>query len=111
MTILKEKLRCRYSGKNSEQFWKKINNLPEAKKDEIYLAAVILQNTEGSVLKALNNINQEELKPCPFCGKADYLKIEREELKYYIKCNKCDIRGPYGESAKAAMYVWNERLS
>jgi endonuclease III-like uncharacterized protein len=103
MTILKEKLRCRYSGKNSEQFWKKINNLPESKKDEIYLAAVILQNTEDSVLKALNNAIQENSRrPCPFCGNTDLI-VSCVDKKIFIWCRKCESR------FETTFEIWNKR--
>src|SRR6056297_3184953 len=42
-----------YSGIKSIRFWDRINNLPGPKKDELYLAAVILQNTDKNVLQVL----------------------------------------------------------
>src|SRR6056297_1649701 len=40
-----------YSGEKSIRFWEKINGLPETERSEIYLSAVILQNTERRVLQ------------------------------------------------------------
>src|SRR6056297_339706 len=49
-----------YSGIKSIRFWNEIQNLPESERDELYLAAVILQNTEKSVLQVLNNFLLEQ---------------------------------------------------
>ena len=109
-----------YSGIKSIRFWDRINNLPGTQRDELYLAAVILQNTEQSVLQLLNDFLLEEKRiysaqtghtafnPCPFCGTANEVQIIKED-SYFICCKNCDIRGPKEQTAEDAVYAWNER--
>jgi len=45
-----------YSGPNSEEFWNRVNALPECgplTRGELYTAGVLLQNMEGTVLNWL----------------------------------------------------------
>jgi len=109
----------RYFGEKSIRFWEKINGLPETERSEIYLSAVILQNTEKRVLQTLNEFlleqkriysSQTACKPCPFCGKADQAQIIKED-SYFICCKNCDIRGPKEQTAEDAVDAWNERGS
>lgn len=39
-----------YSGEGSEQFWKRVNALPEKVRWELYACGVLLQETESRVL-------------------------------------------------------------
>ena len=110
-----------YSGIKSIRFWNEIQNLPESERDELYLAAVILQNTEQSVLQVLNNFLLEQKKiyssqigytafnTCPFCNTADHVKLIKENSDFFVWCKQCDIRGPKKQTAEDAVEAWNER--
>jgi hypothetical protein len=47
------KLKPHYSGKLSDEFWKKVNSLKEPVRSELYAAGVLLQNMEHTVLSWL----------------------------------------------------------
>ena len=73
-----------------------------------------------------------ELKPCPWCGRADQLELYRPmqtaaSNHMVVRCNRCGISGPRGEDAMArdertrrrvrgidaeasAAQAWNHRL-
>ena len=50
-----KKLRLRYSGSLSKEFWGKINKTKGKKHELYYWAGVLLQGIEGEVLRLLNN--------------------------------------------------------
>ena len=49
-------MKPKYSGPKSRKFWKRINELPTRKRDEAYSLGVVLQETEGTVLRLLKNL-------------------------------------------------------
>lgn len=70
------------------------------------------------------NIEDKELKPCPFCG-YDKLKLDQKmrgsNITYSVRCNRCHARGgsrgasiySYEEQNKAqneAIRKWNKRM-
>lgn len=53
-------------------------------------------------------MNNEELKPCPFCGGEAHLLIFN--AKSYVKCGRCEIETPHKYwSEEEAIAVWNRR--
>ena len=48
-----KKLRCKYSGKDSQRFWDTIN-ASKKHKGELYSLGCVLQNLEDFVLKRIN---------------------------------------------------------
>lgn len=59
------------------------------------------------------NKNQEELKPCPFCGSKD-LKIRVYHnvsgAVYLVHCYRCGANGPdYCDNKHSAINAWNKR--
>ena len=53
MKIKYRKLKCKYSGEDSHQFWKTIN-ASKKKHGELYSLGCVLQNLEDFVLKRIN---------------------------------------------------------
>lgn len=57
-------------------------------------------------------MNQEELKPCPFCGSRDIEIHENKEGGFlyciYILCLCCLARGPSTWEESVAIKKWNE---
>ena len=54
----------------------------------------------------------DELKPCPFCGNADIVKMigVRDERGHSMMCGKCGVRqGCNGSSMDQAIAAWNTR--
>lgn len=57
----------------------------------------------------------EELKPCPFCGRSTYLAVkEFEDADYvpskylaWVNCNNCFAHGPEKGTREAAIEAWN----
>lgn len=54
------------------------------------------------------------MKPCPFCGEKEKLKIKRYPLTtcdfiFTIKCKACGAEGPASNSDKDAELEWNVR--
>lgn len=53
------------------------------------------------------------LKPCPFCKSSgvslydDYAGLNRR--KWYVRCYKCEARGPTTDDAQGAKDAWNAR--
>ena len=54
-----------------------------------------------------------ELKPCPFCGKMDYLTaqaINGGKWEPFVECNKCgSCSAPYN-TQEEAIEAWNRRV-
>lgn len=58
-----KKIKERYSGDKSKNFWKTINNLKiDGNHQELYSLGVALQNFEGYVLRQLENAIDDEKK-------------------------------------------------
>jgi len=57
-----KKLKCKYSGDESVEFWNRVNSLPDAEQQEMYLAGVLLQDMEEKILKILNEYLEENKK-------------------------------------------------
>jgi len=53
---------------------------------------------------------EEQPKPCPFCGSRDYISGVKDRLgSWYVSCVTCDARGPLGKDKKGATKAWNKR--
>lgn len=48
-------IKCKYSGKESIEFWDRVNALKDSDQQELYSLGVALQNLEGQVLNQLEN--------------------------------------------------------
>ncbi len=59
--MAKRKFKPQYSGERSKRFWKIVNSLPEAEKQEMYFAGCLIQNMEELILKILNEYITEFL--------------------------------------------------
>ena len=59
-----------------------------------------------------NTMNNEKLKPCPFCGgEAKVLGTKYEGGDYYIVCERCRVRvGSYSNPVEA-IEAWNKRAN
>ena len=59
--------------------------------------------------------NEEELKPCPFCGDINKLIIEEdegvEEERFYVHCWICGALGPACNSKEGARDSWDTSFS
>lgn len=56
-------------------------------------------------------MNNEDLKPCPFCGgKAKVLGTKYEDGEYYIVCEKCRVRMGSYSNPEDAIADWNRRV-
>jgi hypothetical protein len=51
---------------------------------------------------------ETKLLPCPFCGGDG--KIDEDDTAYFIRCGRCEARGPRMLTARAAEMVWNEKV-
>ncbi len=55
----------------------------------------------------------EELKPCPFCGRDDSISIDKyqygDEWWHFVECEECMAKGPVGKTEQDAADAWNER--
>lgn len=58
-----------YSGKISEEFWRRINALPDAQRGEAYALGVVLQNVESDVLRMISSleaaVREKASRPIP----------------------------------------------
>jgi Lar family restriction alleviation protein len=54
-------------------------------------------------------MDELKINPCPYCGEStDLLNWKTSpEYKTRICCDKCGAIGPYGESRKEAVRLWN----
>jgi Lar family restriction alleviation protein len=52
-------------------------------------------------------MTDEQLAPCPFCGSAPELLLERQEV--FISCPECDVCAPVMPRAEA-IAAWNRRV-
>lgn len=50
-----------------------------------------------------------ELLPCPFCGSADRLKIEADDVSAWVACAGCIAQGPMYDERDDAIRFWNLR--
>jgi hypothetical protein len=50
-----------YSGDNSQDFWKRVNALPDDERWQLYTAGVLLQNMEGTIVRWLNQAESAAL--------------------------------------------------
>ena len=57
---------------------------------------------------------EEELKPCPFCGRTNTERAEAENSKdetlWYIECQWCGASSGAGYTKKEAGTLWNDRV-
>ena len=55
-----------------------------------------------------------DLKPCPFCGKAERLEVDTAEwfgqyAGWRVKCDSCESYGPNLDGKDLAIDAWNTR--
>ncbi|MBQ8697391.1 MAG: Lar family restriction alleviation protein [Schwartzia sp.] len=57
----------------------------------------------------------EELKPCPFCGRDCSVHIDKYQCNgewwHFAECEECMAKGPVGKTEQDAADAWNERAS
>lgn len=55
----------------------------------------------------------EQLKPCPFCGETENLKIKRDSqlapCNHWVMCYECCSRGGSENTRGKAIAAWNKR--
>lgn len=82
--------KTQYSGENSKEFWKAINNLPENKWDEAYSLGCVLQNIEEQILKMINQALEGDTTECPTCQKGI---VKERPIDFYKNrtgvCSNC----------------------
>lgn len=62
-------------------------------------------------------MNEFKLKPCPFCGSADVLPVNKRVRRHrrtaysywYVFCRKCKRKGGLASSVLEAREIWNRR--
>lgn len=71
-------------------------------------------DTISSLIKWLYEEYKPIIKPCPFCGKTDTIKIKKEENQYVICCSVhkggCGSSSGYYNSEIEAIDKWNQRV-
>ena len=55
-------------------------------------------------------MENEELKPCPFCGGKAYIEKNRYKYAYWIKCYDCRVETEAYDYVEEAINVWNRRI-
>lgn len=50
----------------------------------------------------------EYLKPCPYCGRSDYLSLSRINGLWYVVCGVCYMQGSQWADKLRAVKTWNE---
>jgi endodeoxyribonuclease RalR len=53
-------------------------------------------------------MNQEAIKPCPFCG-CSATRLKAIGSNYRVCCCGCETRSGFAESMKEAIQRWNKR--
>lgn len=69
------------------------------------------------IRQKINNsmITEQQLKPCPFCGKFEFPKLIHEVEStaagptYSIYCSHCFAKGPRNININEAIKEWNNR--
>lgn len=56
----------------------------------------------------LDWLDEENLKPCPFCGE-DKARILGKPGYYIVECKECGAQARLRETKKAAVDAWNRR--
>lgn len=52
----------------------------------------------------------DELKPCPFCGSDEDIRVVSEYSEaFYVYCLTCTSCGPSGATSQEAIEAWNRR--
>ncbi|MEO1700265.1 MAG: Lar family restriction alleviation protein [Planctomycetota bacterium] len=52
---------------------------------------------------------EQNLKPCPFCGDTYYLVVDDHPGAASVLCDACDVEGPMRQSKTEAVTAWNRR--
>lgn len=51
-----------------------------------------------------------DLRPCPFCGEVDPLRMLGYGGRYFIQCGCCQTSGPDGNDNESALVQWQNRV-
>ena len=53
----------------------------------------------------------DELKPCPFCGKREFISVVRSlnGVVAWVDCTNCGCYGPAKNTEAEAIAAWNRR--
>lgn len=54
-------------------------------------------------------MSDDQLKPCPFCRKMDFLEVEKEGEYYFVRCDWDSSQGPQRLNEEDCMVSWNDR--
>ena len=61
----------------------------------------------------VSEMNEQTLKPCPFCGSATAPTLIMRSVSHHVECNYadggCGARGPYKSFPQEALAAWNKR--
>jgi len=66
------------------------------------------------LVKTRKNSSNEELKPCPFCGKRSSCEaryVFGAPYPWAVFCRRCGTWGPHGATERDAIKKWNKRAS
>lgn len=53
--------------------------------------------------------SEQELRPCPLCGRADSVVVRTDRIDHWIACDACDTIGPMKSGKGYAVKAWNIR--